>query len=126
MKEQNPERRRYIRVGTSMLVSYIVLDKHKEKKKLTSKDISGGGIKLFIKEQLKPGTLLEVILELLKENKKIILEARVVWINPSCAGKKHFYEVGLEFINIDFAQRTRLSNYVQYLNREELLKDFFQ
>ena len=125
MKEQNPERRRYIRVGASILASYIVLDIHKKRKKLAAKDISGCGIRSFIKERLKPGTLLEVTLKLLKENKKIILKARVVWLNPSPAGKKYSYEAGLEFINIDFAQRTRLSNYLQYLDREELLKDFF-
>ena len=126
MKEHNPERRHYIRVGTSILASYIVLDIYKKRNKLAAKVISGGGVTGLIKERLNPGTLLEVTLELPKENKKIVLKARVVWISPNRAGKKYSYKAGLEFINIDFAQRTRLSNYLQYLDREELFKDFFQ
>lgn len=124
MKEKSPERRHYIRVGTLMVLSYNVLGIHKEEKKLASKNISGGGIKLSIKERLKVGTLLEVKLELLKENKKITFKAEVVWVNPNHNNKEYPYEVGLQFININFAQRTQLSNYVQYLDRNELLKDF--
>ena len=126
MQEQNPEKRHHIRVGTSILASYIVLEVYRKGKKLTSQDISGGGVRILIEERLKPGALLEVTLRLLKEDKKIILKARIVWIKPGQTDKKYSYEAGLEFINIDFAQRTRLSNYLQYLNREELLKDFFQ
>jgi len=124
MKEKSPERRHYIRVGTLMVLSYNVLGIHKEEKKLASKNISGGGIKLSIKERLKVGALLEVKLGLLKENKTIIFKAKVVWVNPNHDNKEYPYEVGLKFININFAQRTQLSNYVQYLDRNELLKDF--
>ncbi len=123
MKKQNPEKRHYIRVETSILVNYKVLDASKGEEGLTAENVSGSGIKIPVKKKLKLGTLLEVKLKFLNENKATALRAKVIWINHSRSDKKYPYEAGLEFINIDFAQRTKLSNYFQYLDREELLKD---
>ena len=125
MKQTGPERRRYIRVGLSLLVGYTVIDVPQEHKELITKDISGGGMKLPLKEKLGVGTLLKVQLELLKEKKRILLEAKVVWVKPTPDDKEYPYEAGIEFINIGFAKRSMISNCVQYLNREELLKEFF-
>ena len=125
MKHEGLDKRRYIRIGTSLLVSYTVLDAQGEHKELITKDVSGGGIRLPLKERLSVGTMLKVQLELLKEKKRISLEAKVIWIKPTLDDKEYSYEAGLEFINLDLAQRAMISNCVQYLNRGELLKWFF-
>lgn len=123
MKKQNPEKRHYIRVGASILVNYKVLDENKGEEGLTAENVSGSGMRIPVKKKLKLGTLLEVKLKFLNENKATALKAKVIWINRNRRSKKYPYEAGLEFVSIDFAQRTKLSNYVQYLDREELLKD---
>ena len=121
MKKQNPEKRHYIRVGASISASYKMLDTSKEEMDLVAGNISGSGIKIPVEKKLKLGTLLEIKLNFLNENKKITLKAKVIWVNPDRDSKKYPYKAGLEFVNINFAQRTMLSNYAQYLNRKELL-----
>lgn len=119
------ERRKYIRVGKSLLVSYTVIDAAEGYRETVTRNISGGGIRLPLKEKLAIGTLLKLELELLKEKKRIQLEAKVIWIRPNPEDKGFPYEAGIEFINIGFAERTMLSNCVQYLDRDRLLKEFF-
>ncbi len=126
MKQTGPERRRYIRVGISLLVSYNVVDAPHEHKELIAKNISGGGMRLPLKEKLTVGTLLELQLGLLKEKERIQLEAKVIWVKPTPDDRQYPYEAGIEFINIDFVKRNMISNCIQYLNRAELLKEFFR
>lgn len=126
MVHKGPERRGYIRVSESLSVSYTPVDATQRQYKSVAKSISGGGIKLPLKEELAVGTLLSLKLELLKAKKKIQFEARIVWVRPNPKDRNFPYEGGLEFINISSAERTMLSNYVQYLNRAELLKEFLR
>ena len=123
MKKRNPERRHYVRVGTSILVSYKVIGGEKKAKGITAKNISGSGIKIPAKKKLKLGVLLGMKLNFLNENKTITLKTKVIRVNPNRSSKKYPYEIGLEFIDIDLTQRTKLSNCVQYLDRERLLED---
>lgn len=124
MKNKNPEKRHYVRVGASVLTSYKIINASKEKEsEIAAKNISGDGIKIPSKKRLEPGTLLEITLNFLNENKTITLKAKVIWINSNNNNKKYPYEIGLKFVNISSAQRTELSNYVQYLDREGLLKN---
>ncbi len=111
-------------MGESLLISYAVIDAAQKHWKSITKNISGGGIKLPLKEELAVGSLLKVELELLKEKKRIRLEAKVIWVKPNPEDKNFPYEAGIEFVNIGFAERTMISNCVQYLNRAELLKKF--
>ena len=124
MEYTGPERRSHIRVGVLLELSYTLVDADQEHKELAARDISGGGMRIPVREKLAIGALLKVQLELLKEKKRIQLEAKVVWIKSTSDDKEYPYEAGIEFINIDFAERTMISNCVQYLNRAELLKEF--
>ncbi|MFH1678894.1 MAG: PilZ domain-containing protein [Candidatus Omnitrophota bacterium] len=125
MKEGNLERRRYIRMGMLLTASYTVVNKSQEYKESIAKDVSGGGVRLPLREQLSVGTLLRVQLELEKEEKKIMFDAVVIWVKPVLGAKEYSYEAGIEFINIGPVERNMINNYVQYLNRDELLKEFF-
>ena len=124
MKYQGPERRAHIRIGKSLVVTYAVIDVE-EAFEASLSNVSGGGMRLPLKNKLVPGTRLKIKLELLKEKKRIQLEGRVIWVRPSREDNNFPYEAGVEFINIDFAKRTMLSNFIQYLNRERLLREFF-
>ena len=124
MEQKNPERRRYFRVALPLLISYTVVDTSMGHKGFSSKDISGGGMRIPLKEKLAPGTLLEVQLDLLKDEKKILLKAKVIWVNAVSDDVDYPYEAGIEFINIDVSERIMISNCVLY--RAELLKRPFR
>ncbi len=123
MGNKGRERRKYIRVRESLLVSYTAIDAEQRHHVSVSKNLSGQGVRLPLKEKLKVGTLLRLQLELLKEKQKIQLGAKVVWVRPNPQDKVFPYEAGLELINISLAKRTMLSNYLQYLKREQLPKE---
>ena len=125
MSQTSPNRRQYIRVGLSLMVSYSVFDAAgKKDKDLIAGDISGGGIRLPLREKLAVGTLLDMQLEFVDEKKKILLEAKIAWVKPNPSSKEYPYEAGVEFVNIDSIERNMVSNCIQYLSREELLKEF--
>ena len=126
MGHADEERRQYVRVGLSTLVSYTVIAMPEKHKESVSGDISGGGMRLPLKEELSTDTVLELKLELLKKKKNILLKAVVVWVRPRINDKEYPYEVGIEFLNIGLAERTMLSNCIQYLNRKDLLKEFWR
>lgn len=119
MEEKQPERRRYFRVMLPLLVSYTVGDVPPKQEEYT-KDISGGGMRIPIKEKLAVGTLLKVQLDLLKDQKVLELEAKVIWVNSVPDDYDYPYEAGVEFINVSFEDRLMISNCLLY--RAELLK----
>lgn len=126
MSKDGSERREYIRIGTELLVSYTVLNTKVENKGVVTRNVSGAGIRLPLKEKCKIGTLIKINLKFPDEKKTVSFDAKVVWITPSNKNKIYPYEAGAAFVNIDFLKRTKISNYVQYLNREHLLKEFFR
>lgn len=113
-KQSAQERRKYCRVWLPLEVSYAVVGKPSEKKRLVTKDVSGGGMRLALEEKLNAGTLLKIELELLKEKKKIQLDARVIWLEPAPDYMECSYEAGIEFINIGLEERIMISNYLLY------------
>jgi len=120
-EHKGPDRRKYFRVALPLLVSYTVVDAPQEIKELYPKDISGSGMRIPLKENLGVGTLLKVELDLLKDEKKIQLDAKVIWASPVPDDRQYPYEAGIEFINVDLADRIMISNCVLY--RAELLKE---
>jgi len=126
MSDNSAERREYIRVGRSLLLAYKVLDTPDGREESVTQDISGGGIKAPFKEKPMVGTLLELEFELLKEKKKLKLKGKIVWVKSYPKDTNYPYEVGIEFIDITSAAQTMLSNYIQYLNRYDLLKGHFR
>jgi c-di-GMP-binding flagellar brake protein YcgR len=118
---KGPDRRKYFRVALPLLVSYTVVDVPQETKELYAKDISGSGMRIPLNDNLAVGTLLKVELDLLKEERKIQLDAKVIWVSPVPDDRQYPYEAGIEFINVDLVDRIMISNCVLY--RAELLKE---
>jgi c-di-GMP-binding flagellar brake protein YcgR len=121
-----PERREFIRAQLFITVKYSVADTQEECFESQSEDISSGGMKILLKGELSPGTLLKLQFELLKEEKTIrfdTLQARVVWVLPN-NNLEYPYKAGLEFVNIDINERLRISNCIYH--RAELLKKPFR
>ncbi|MBN3039478.1 MAG: PilZ domain-containing protein [Candidatus Omnitrophica bacterium] len=120
------ERRKFVRVGESLLLSYRTLSAQEAHQESFSNDISGGGVKMPFKEEPKVGDILELSIELLKEKKRMLLEAKVIWVKANPDDKSHPYQAGLEFTNIGLREKSMLSNYLQYLNRYALLREYFR
>ena len=121
MEHTGPERRKYFRAILPLRVSYTIVDVPQEQKEIYTKDISGAGIRLPLERELAAGTLLKVQLDLLKDEKKIELNARVIWVSPVPDDRDYPYEAGIEFIDVGVADRIMISNCVLY--RTELLKE---
>ena len=78
----------------------------------TTKDISGGGMRLTLLKKLKPGTVLD--LEIFKYNTDINsrCRGRVVWVEEGGV-KKHEFDAGIEFID---KQSLYINNILKRLN----------
>lgn len=77
----------------------------------TTRNISGGGIRLPLLKKLKPGTI--VSLELFKNNTDMIFRCmgRVIWVWDASINEKecHIFEAGVKFLNPDLSCIGRLT-----------------
>jgi len=85
----------------------------------TTKNISGGGIRVSLLKRLDPGTLLD--LEIFKYNADIKARCRgkVVWIwnEPMNKENEQIFEAGIQFINSQLLYIGRLVNYLESQNQ---------
>ena len=122
MKYKGPERRAYARILKAFSLECKFLKKG-PRYALTTKNVSGGGLKLPFKRKLKSNTRLKLELSLSGTTKKIILDGRVIWAKANPRNKELPYILGIRFININLDNQTMLSNYLQYLDRNKILKE---
>ena len=109
------ERRRFVRLSTSVKVEYAVIGKYSEGVSSATKNISLGGICLFLDNIVDKGTILELKIFVLKEVNPIKAMGKVVWIEEFVLGeadKRKHIEAGIEFTQIPDADRERLSQYI--------------
>jgi len=114
------ERRKFIRIGKSLKISYQVLETLLRGGS-RSKDISEGGICLYIYEELKSGLILKLWIELEKSKKPIVAISRVVWCRKR-AGIEPPFEIGIRFIQIDPQDLVKLRKYILSLSRMKRLQ----
>lgn len=71
----------------------------------TTRNISGGGIRMPLLKKLKPGTLVD--LELFKNNADMVFRCmgKVIWVWDTPIDKKedHIFEAGVKFLNPDLS-----------------------
>ncbi len=115
------ERRRYHRVKDGVRVIYKVLGVNGESR-MHALDVGAGGLRLPLKERIKPGTLLELGMLLPQDKEPFFCLTKVVWQADEAQKDKHgqdYYETGVEFVRIDIRQRLRLIHYVYPLLRKQ-------
>ena len=122
MEQEKKEKRKYYRVGLSTRVTYNVIGESEEQKHMSAKDISGGGIRIPLNENLKVGTLLNIKIEFLNKHESVSAKGKIVWIRLAFDNLEFFYEAGIEFLDLNVEQRIKISNCAIYLERNELLK----
>ncbi len=110
------ERRRYVRLDTRLKISYTVLKKEFTNTSET-KDISGGGIRIFLSESIPLSTLLKLTIHLPDDPKPIGCSGRIVWVEEFAllsdeSKNQNRYEAGVAFTEIAPGDRDRIIKYV--------------
>lgn len=108
------EKRNYPRLNGYFLVKYKVITTHQENRPLTlasTKDISGGGVRLHIKSYIPEATTLELYINYPGFDKPVQVLARVVWIRK--IRKVDMYDVGIQFIDAEDSISKAIANEVK-------------
>jgi c-di-GMP-binding flagellar brake protein YcgR len=108
------EKRKYRRVKFGIEFIYKVMGV-KGEATLTSVDLGGRGMRLYLDRKMDAGVLVELGLRLPGDKQIFFSLGKVAWQNkaPETVGeKKGRYLTGLEFMNLDIANRTRLIRFV--------------
>lgn len=123
-----PERREFIRVQLSIPLHYSVVGNLPEEYlESQTEDISTGGMRILLRGKLEPGTTLKLEFELLREQRTIRfegLEAKIVWVSPDPTNLQYPYKAGIQFVNVDIRELTRISNIIYF--RADLIKKPFR
>ncbi|NQV04431.1 MAG: PilZ domain-containing protein [Candidatus Omnitrophica bacterium] len=84
----------------------------------TTKNLSGGGMRISLLKRLDPGTLLD--LEIFKYNTdlKAICRGKIAWIWDEGIGKEKsgLFEAGIQFIDSQFLCMSRLIEHLEKQN----------
>ena len=112
------ERRRYVRLDTRLKITYTVLKKGKDVPiSSETKDISGGGIRIFLTNSLPVQTVLKMSILLPEDPPPIVCTGKVVWVEEFSvlqdeSKEKNRYEAGISFTEINPKDRDRIIKYV--------------
>ena len=113
------ERRRYVRLDTRLKIVYTVLQKEKNAAVTSeTKDISGGGIRIFLSEPIPIHTFLRLTIHLPDDPNPIICSGKVVWaeefvvLQDEQRNDSDQYEAGISFTEINPKDRDRIIKYV--------------
>ena len=112
-------RRKFPRVKyPCLIVIHVDPEKSKDVVLTHTENIGIGGVCVVLKNPLKMFSDLEIQLDLLDMEDPIKCHGKVVWCvqRQSTAEKKpSFYDIGIEYINIDDTSRRRLDSIVKAL-----------
>lgn len=79
---------------------------------ITVLNISAGGVRFRAAEQLEPGTVLEVQLQLPADPAPLVIMGRVIWSRMPAAGVA---EIGTAFLSVTPEQSVRIDDLVRFL-----------
>ncbi len=117
--DHSEERRKFPRLNASVAIEYSVLQKPQSTETAFTKNISAGGICIIVYEEIKPGSILSLRLNLVDEHDYIDSRGRVAWVSEFCFDydNRKCWDIGVEFIGISDEERARLSKYIFMLLR---------
>jgi len=99
------EKRLYERISIPIKLTYEVKSRPKVVKNSVSKDISGSGICLSLKEKLLPKTNLSIRIEIGKSSNTVLLDGKVIWHRrieiQGNDGPIVYYDTGIELTEAD-------------------------
>lgn len=68
----------------------------------TTKNISGGGIKISLLRKLEPGTLIDIEIFKINSNSSARCRGEVMWIKRTAEKGKRCFEAGIKFAGLNF------------------------
>lgn len=100
------EKRKYIRLHASIGIVYDVIKnikKYRRNKTTLSlaKNLSGGGVRLQVKEDLRSGDLLDIEMQIPHLEDSVHAVAEVVWFSHCKSKDRESREAGIRFRDID-------------------------
>lgn len=106
------ERREFLRINDDLPIKYSKALKKEPFDVAMRENISGGGIKLILEEDLSVGTILALRIDIPDEEElhTIFATGQVVWSRKEDEEK---YGVGIQFINIEEEDREKILEYVK-------------
>ena len=114
------EKRSFPRIKGEVSIVYKIMGSNEEGE-IRAMDISGGGVRLPIKEKVKPETLVELNISLPSQEAPFYGLAKVVWQSPTAVkGKngKNYFETGIKFIRVGLHNRRQIVRYINSLITE--------
>lgn len=120
MEKLRKERREFPRLNVELFVRYKIVRPPEQEVEAKTKNISGGGVCLITREQLKPGVILAMDIKFPHSTQPALVSGRVVWsaesgLGPSPAGHERF-DNGIEFVEINDLDRQRI---IEHVNSEQ-------
>jgi hypothetical protein len=115
------EKRRYQRLPREVAVDITYLDtatkKRTEVERSCSRNLSAVGLLVTTDKKLEPGKTVEVRFYLPDSPEEAVLTARVVRVEELVSGE--FYDIGLEFTNVDDLTLAKINALVMQDSTEE-------
>ena len=108
------EKRKFIRLNAAIGVSYKLIKKHKRQIELLSlaRDIGGGGIRILAKEDLRPGDLLKIEIEIPHLSERVEATGEVIWFSKTKEKGHEHKEAGVRFRDMDSTDLHKILEYV--------------
>ena len=109
------EGRQFVRLDTRLEISYSLLPSGKAKRGI-AKNISGGGVCLFLEQVVPKGTRLQVAMKLPEREQPVNFTAEVIWCETyeivGRTERQRAIEAGVRFIEIAPADQEAVMQYV--------------
>jgi len=109
------ERRAYVRVATKVNITYSKSNSSEKERLSFSKDISKGGVCLILSEELKESDVLDLKINLPKENAPINVTGIVVWIHKFMfeeTPKESGFYAGIKFTKVNEGAEKKFDEFI--------------
>jgi c-di-GMP-binding flagellar brake protein YcgR len=109
-KRQFPRANIHCKISTSFADRLLVFNTHTE-------NISAGGIKVILEEELHVSTVADLEICLLDKEKPLRCRGQIAWVKemkPTHV-KPHLFDTGIKFIGITDAQQNEIGDFVKHV-----------
>ncbi|RLC35401.1 MAG: hypothetical protein DRZ76_00265 [Candidatus Nealsonbacteria bacterium] len=109
------ERRRFIRLTSSVSVNYKKIKSTKDEIESVSKNICEKGICIVTKEELQVGDMLDLTIAISEYKMVISVKGKVVWVKENQgedSSEPKTYSIGIEFSGVSKEASSQIEDYI--------------
>lgn len=117
MSWDGSNRRKFARAAFPCLIKIRCEKKDKEVFLTHTENLSFGGVRVILKDPIDLGVIIDLDIDLMDAGEVLKCRGQVVWLDKrkkDCEFKPDFYDIGIEFQNIDEANKERLEVIVNH------------